>query len=73
LDGVETEIFPICGVFRGIRVPAGNHHVEFFYSPMSLKAGIGISLTALLISIAASTAILARRRRSAIIRSEGRR
>jgi len=39
VDGAETHIFLADYVLRGIRVPAGNHHVEFLYRPRSFLLG----------------------------------
>ncbi len=43
IDGEATEIFPVYYVWRGVRVPAGRHTVEFNYFPVSLKAGLAVS------------------------------
>jgi hypothetical protein len=43
VDGVAAPVFPVDGMFRGVKVPAGAEMVEFTYRPWSLRAGAGIS------------------------------
>ena len=44
LDGrKELEVFPSNFIFRGVLVPAGNHRVEFRYSPDSFRYGALLS------------------------------
>jgi hypothetical protein len=50
VDGRETEIERVDYLLRGIRVPAGEHRVEFRYEPVSWRAGwivTGVSAVAL--------------------------
>ncbi|HTO75515.1 MAG TPA: hypothetical protein VMQ61_05515 [Thermoanaerobaculia bacterium] len=48
LDGAPAEILLADGSFRAVAVPAGTHHVEFRYRPISVYAGAAISAAALL-------------------------
>jgi hypothetical protein len=48
VNGTATDVFPVDGVFRGVKVPEGNATVTFTYDPISLKLGIALSLLALL-------------------------
>ena len=63
IDGVVTEIFPLYHVFRGVTIPAGDHVVEFTYSPWSFRLGLTISIVAMAVSIAGSVLLLLRRPR----------
>jgi hypothetical protein len=44
VDGKETEVFRANGAFRGVRVPAGDHHVTEIYKPPGLREGVAFSL-----------------------------
>lgn len=63
VDGVRTEMLRVNGMFRGIALPAGAHHVELIYRPLSLRAGALLTLPALAITLGLFAA--GRRRRSA--------
>ena len=52
VDAAATPILPADYVFRAVEVPAGEHTVEFVFSPPTLKIGATISLLALLVSAA---------------------
>lgn len=43
VDGIETETYKADYALRGIRVPSGEHKIEFFYEPASFKLGLAIS------------------------------
>jgi hypothetical protein len=60
IDGRPNEIFSAYYAFRGVRIPAGRHRVEFFYMPLSLKAGLGISCATLLAMLLLSIRMLRR-------------
>ena len=52
VDGAESHVFLTNYTLRGVRVPAGNHQVEFVYRPRSFRLGaIGFAfgITVLLI------------------------
>ena len=49
LDGNQTPIFPVDLAFRGIEVGAGNHQVIFEYKPYSLRIGLYITASALIL------------------------
>ena len=51
IDGDPTPIYKTDGIFRGVRVPAGQHTVEMSYFPQSLRLGIGFALQALLLMV----------------------
>lgn len=43
LDGVETPVYPANYLFRAIKVPDGNHSVEYRYLPASFLAGLALT------------------------------
>jgi hypothetical protein len=47
VDGVETSIQHADLIFRAVHVSPGTHQIEFEYRPMSLYAGVIVSLIAL--------------------------
>lgn len=49
VDGQKAEILPVAGLFRGVEVGEGPHDVEFYYAPMSVVWGLGITIVAALI------------------------
>jgi len=46
VDGQPTELYIADYAFRAIRVPAGQHRVEFVYAPSSFSIGAAFSLAA---------------------------
>jgi hypothetical protein len=62
VDGRPADVERVNYVFRGVRVRAGTHVVEFAYRPLSWRVGWIVSLLALL-GIAAAVAPLPRRAR----------
>jgi hypothetical protein len=46
IDGVPTSIFLVTGSLQGVSVPQGQHRVEFWYAPESMKWGAAISALA---------------------------
>jgi hypothetical protein len=48
LDGRETPILRADGIFRGIAIPAGRHHLTILYRSSAVRAGILVSIIALL-------------------------
>ncbi len=42
VDGQEQLLFAANGIFRGVVLGAGRHHVRYFFAPMSLRIGIGL-------------------------------
>lgn len=48
LDGEPAEIYRANGLFRAVRVSAGEHRVVFDYAPTSLPVGAGLSLLSIL-------------------------
>jgi hypothetical protein len=52
VDGEETAIHRANGLFRAVRVPAGEHRVVFRYAPMSLRVGALLSLASALLAAA---------------------
>jgi hypothetical protein len=53
VDGVPTRIYRTNYTLRGIRVPAGDHKVEFVYRPQSLRKGaMGAALGLILLALA---------------------
>ncbi len=52
IDSVPAEIVPVYTVFRGVRVDAGKHRVEFRYEPASFRLGLLVSIAALMMGVA---------------------
>jgi hypothetical protein len=48
LDGREAHVFQTDYALRGVRVPAGEHAVEFTFEPRSLRVGALVSACAML-------------------------
>lgn len=46
INGEPVEIFPVDGLFRGVRVPKGSNVVKMVYQPRSIATGKWTSLTA---------------------------
>ncbi len=63
LDGVSTPIYRTDGIYRGVVIPAGSHHLEMNFFPVSLRWGLGLLSCAGLVFIY----IFARRLRRAKI------
>ena len=56
VDGERVPIYRTDGVFRGVRVPAGDHHVRMQFRSRGLERGLGIAGSAATV-IAASVGI----------------
>jgi uncharacterized membrane protein YfhO len=63
VDGNSTEVYPANHALRAVRVPAGEHTVEFRYESWSLQLGIAITLATLAVAFGLVTAALLRWRR----------
>ncbi len=50
VDGVQAEVFPVDGLFRGVLLSEGDHVVHFLYFPKSFIMGLSISVAALILS-----------------------
>lgn len=44
IDGMETEIFRVDYVLRGLQIPAGKHVIEFKFEPQVIQTGSMITL-----------------------------
>jgi uncharacterized membrane protein YfhO len=55
VDGAEQPIRRANHALRAVAVPAGRHTVEFRYAPASVRLGLGISLSALVLTVILST------------------
>lgn len=51
VDGAETEILRADLIFRAVHLPAGDHTVEFTYTPASFRAGLLIGAASLLVTL----------------------
>lgn len=51
VDSVRSRIYPADTAFRAVRVPAGEHVIEFRYNPRSFRLGVSISAFTTLIVI----------------------
>ncbi len=61
VDGRDADVERVDYLFRGVRLGAGTHTVEFRYEPLSFRIGWIVSLIALL-GLVAAVALGARRR-----------
>lgn len=52
VDGTVTKIFKANFAFRAVEIPQGNHRVQFYYRPESLRNGAAASLVSLTLSAA---------------------
>lgn len=54
VDGRESKIYPVNGMFRGVKLEAGEHKVVFQYKPRSLELGLIIcaSIAGLVLGLA---------------------
>jgi len=53
VDGRPVAIARANVLFRAVPVPAGHHHIEFTYEPVSFRVGVGISLAVLAVCVVA--------------------
>ncbi len=53
VNGEETPILPVDGLFRGVAIKEGKRQVVFSYKPFSVRLGLGISVPAALIALLA--------------------
>ena len=66
IDGAQTEIFCVNGIFKGIMIPSGEHKVKFVFHPMSYRLGYFLSLlTILYLGIAFSLITIPRSKKQA--------
>lgn len=63
VDGAAAALLPVDYLFRGVVVPAGEHHVEIRYRPRSFAAGLMLAVAALAVMLLGW--LLRRRRRAA--------
>lgn len=54
VDGDETPMLRVNGIFRGVPLHAGEHVVEYRYSPTSIRIGLALSAVSALIVLAAA-------------------
>ena len=50
VDGRETRVHRVDHALRGVRLERGSHRVEFVYDPVSLKAGLLVTVVVLCLS-----------------------
>lgn len=43
VDGVDSTIYRVNGIFRGVVVPSGSAKIEFLYADSAFHAGVAIS------------------------------
>jgi hypothetical protein len=51
-ETTPLEILPVNIAFRGVIVPAGEHRIEFRYSPPAFRWGVALTCTGLMASVA---------------------
>jgi len=49
VDGVEAEVLPVNGAFRGVVVPEGAREVVFRYVPVSFRVGVAVTAASALV------------------------
>ena len=64
IDGVQTSLYRADGIFRALRVPAGDHQVVLAFSPRSWWIGLTTSLIAGIGLLVAAIAGLVRHRQN---------
>ena len=62
VDGAEVPLYRANHTFRGVRVPAGRHTVEFTFDPPDLRAGFFIHVAGVLLLLGYAAWYLLRRR-----------
>jgi hypothetical protein len=65
VDGADARLYRTNHAFRGVRVPAGTHEVEFVFAPPALRLGFFIWLAGLALLAAYAVWHVVRRRRTA--------
>lgn len=63
VDGRRADLLRVDHAFRGVRVPAGTHEVEFRYEDSAHKRGLLLAFVTVL-GLVAATVVLNRRRRA---------
>ncbi|HEX6590161.1 MAG TPA: YfhO family protein [Longimicrobiales bacterium] len=63
VDGVDAALYRANHTFRGVRVPAGRHTVEFSFAPAELRLGLIIHVVGMLLLVGYGAWYLFRRRR----------
>ena len=72
VDGTQVEVGRAWHIFRMVKVPAGDHEVEFRYRPKALRAGLACGAGGVLIAVVwFVTAAFARPSRRRTIRDQG--
>ena len=51
VDGTETQLFNMNGIFTGIYLEPGDHTVDLYFFPPYLKIGVAVSLISIIIAI----------------------
>ncbi|MEE2673414.1 MAG: hypothetical protein VX466_06455, partial [Myxococcota bacterium] len=46
VDGIESPVLRVNGLFRGVALPAGARQVEMRFEPWSFRAGAFVSIAA---------------------------
>ena len=67
IDGTETEILRANHFYRAVRLPGGNHQVEFRYEPQSFQIGAMISLLTVFLMILVSISVCIRQRKQTVV------
>jgi uncharacterized membrane protein YfhO len=67
VDGTETAIVRANHFYRAVRLPGGEHQVEFRYEPWSFKLGAVISLATLFIMVLISIVVYMKQRKRATV------
>lgn len=62
LDGQPTPVLRGDVLFRVVRIPAGTHTVVFTFTPTSTRAGLAISVAALLVVLVSGVVLMMMRR-----------
>lgn len=66
---IATEALRVNYLFMGARVPPGRHTVTFEFRPRSIRIGIAVSLSALLLGVVVFLPVARRRRQNSFRRS----
>ncbi len=70
VDGLDHQLLVADLVLRAVALPAGEHTVRFYYGDPSVKAGLGLTMTGLIMAIVLVIAGYFRRRKQLVVQGD---